>query len=112
VDGLREAYRARKREAAPGVDGVTGEDYGPDLERHLQDVQTRVHRGTYRAQPVCRRYIAKASGGARPLGVSALEDKMVQRAVVAILHQVYEEALLGFSDGVRPGRSPHDALDA
>jgi hypothetical protein len=112
VDCLREASLARKRDAAPGVDGVTWEDDGQDLELHLQGLHTRVPRGTYRAQPVCRRYIAKASGGERPLGISALEDKMVQRAVVAILHQIDEEALLGFRYGVRPGRSQHDALDA
>ena len=81
VDCLREAYFALKRDAAPGVDGVTWEEYGQDLEPRLQDLHRRVHQGTYRAQPVCRRYIAKASGGERPLGVSALEDKIVQRAV-------------------------------
>jgi len=112
VDCLREAYFALKRDAAPGVDGVTWEEYGQDLELRLQDLHRRVHQGTYRAQPVRRRYIAKASGGERPLGVSALEDKVVQRAVVAILNQIYEEAFLGFSYGFRPGRSQHDALDA
>jgi RNA-directed DNA polymerase len=112
VDCLREAYFALKRDAAPGVDGVTWEAYGQDLEPRLQDVQRRVHQGTYRAQPVRRRYIVKASGGERPLGVSALEDKVVQRAVVAILNQIYEAAFLGFSYGFRPGRSQHHALDA
>ena len=112
VDCLREAYFALKRDAAPGVDGVTWEAYGQDLEPRLQDLQRRVHQGTYRAQPVRRRYIVKASGGERPLGVSALEDKVVQRAVVAILNQIYEAAFLGFSYGFRPGRSQHHALDA
>ena len=112
VDCLREAYFALKRDAAPGVDGLTWEEYGQDLEPRLQDLHRRLHQGTYRAQPVYRRYIAKASGGQRPLGVSALEDKIVQRAVVAILNQNYEEAFLGCSYGFRPGRSQHDALDA
>ena len=112
VDCLREAYFALKRDAAPGVDGVTWEEYGQDLEPRLQDLHRRVHQGTSRAQPVYRRYIAKASGGQRPLGISALEDKIVQRAVIAILNQIYEEAFLGFSYGFRPGRGQHDALDA
>ena len=112
VDCLREAYFALKRDAAPGVDGVTWEEYGQDVEPRLQDLHRRVHQGTSRAQPVYRRYIAKASGGQRPLGISALEDKIVQRAVIAILNQIYEEAFLGFSYGFRPGRGQHDALDA
>ena len=82
------------------------------MEPRLQDVHRRVHQGSYRAQPVRRRYMAKASGGERPLGVSALEDTVVQRAVVAILKQMYEAAFLGFSDGFRPGRSQHHAFDA
>ena len=105
VDCLREAYLALKRDAAPGVDGVTWEEYGQDMELRLQDLHRRVHQGTYRAQPVRRRYVAKASGGERPLGISTLEDKIVQRAVVAILNQIYEEAFLGFSYGFRGPRT-------
>jgi len=112
VDCLREAYFALQRDAAPGVDGVTWEESGQDWELRLQDLHRRVQQGTYRAQPVRRRSIAKASGGERPLGGSALEDKVVQRAVVAILNQIYEEAFLGCRYGFRPGRSQHDALDA
>ena len=112
VDCLREAYYALKRDAAPGVDGETWEEYGQDLEERLHDLHRRVHGQTYRAQPVRRQYITKADGRQRPLGIAALEDKIVQRAVVAILHQVYEGDFLGFSYGFRPQRGQHDALDA
>jgi group II intron reverse transcriptase/maturase len=98
--------------AAPGVDGVTWEDYGQDLEANLQDLHERVHRGSYRARPVRRAFIPKRDGRPRPLGIAALEDKVLQRAVVGVLNGIYEADFLGFSYGFRPGRSPHDALDA
>jgi RNA-directed DNA polymerase len=112
VDLLRLSFLALKRDAAPGVDGVTWQDYEADLERKLTDLHARVHRGAYRAQPSRRRYIPKADGRQRPLAVAALEDKIVQRATAAVLNQIYEEDFLGFSYGFRPKRSQHDALDA
>ena len=113
VDLLRDAFLALKRRAAPGVDGVTWQDYEADLEGNLQVLHTRVHRGTYRAQPVRRRFIPKpGTDKQRPLGIAALEDKIVQRATVAVLNAIYEEDFLGFSYGFRPARGQHDALDA
>jgi len=112
VDLLREAFYALKRKAAPGVDGLTWPDYEAELEDNLQDLHARVHRGAYRALPVRRRYIPKPGGKQRPLGIAALEDKIVQRAVVVVLNAIYEEDFLGFSYGFRPKRSQHDALDA
>jgi group II intron reverse transcriptase/maturase len=112
VDRLRAAYWALEPKAAPGVDGVTWRDYGQDLEVNLEDLHARVQRGAYRAKPSRRVFIPKPDGRQRPLGVAALEDKIVQRAVVEVLNAVYEEDFLGFSYGFRPGRSPHDALDA
>ena len=112
VDRLREAYRAIRPNAAPGVDGVTWRDYGQDLEENLRDLHARVHRGAYRARPTRRVFIPKPDGRLRPLGVAALEDKILQRAVVEVLNAVYEQDFLGFSYGFRPGRSQHDALDA
>jgi group II intron reverse transcriptase/maturase len=124
LDLLRAAYGWLKRAAAPGVDGVTWRDYKRDLEANLEDLHARLHRGAYRAQPTRRQYIAKADGGQRPLGIAALEDKIVQRAVVEVLNAIYEEDFLGFSYGWSlssgrpkagpggPGRGPHDALDA
>jgi len=109
---LREAYFCLKREAAPGVDRVTWRQYGEALEDNLQDLSARLKRGAYRAKPVRRAYIAKADGRQRPLGVTALEDKIVQRATVEVLNAIYETDFLGFSYGFRPGRSQHDALDA
>jgi len=109
---LRLAFYALKRDAAPGVDGITWQDYEADLERKLADLHDRVHRGAYRAQPSRRRYIPKPDGRQRPLAVAALEDKIVQRATLAVLNAIYEEDFLGFSYGFRPGRSQHDALDA
>jgi RNA-directed DNA polymerase len=97
---------------APGVDGQPWIAYEGDLEAHLRDLYGRIHSGAYRALPVRRRFILKADGKQRPLGVTALEDKIVQRAVVEILNAVYEADFLGFSYGFRPGRSQHDALDA
>ncbi len=112
VDLLRESFHRMKREAAPGVDGVTWQEYETGLEDRLSDLHSRVHRGAYRAQPSRRAYIPKADGRQRPLGVAALEDKLVQRAVTTILNQIYEEDFLGFSYGYRPRRSQHQALDA
>ena len=112
VDRLRVAYWALKPMAAPGVDGVTWADYGLDLEDNLKDLHARVHRGAYRARPSRRVYIPKPDGRLRPLGVAALEDKILQRALVEVLNAVYETDFLGFSYGFRPGRSPHHALDA
>ena len=109
---LRTAFFALKREAAPGVDGVTWQDYEADLDRRIEDLSDRVHRGAYRAQPSRRRYIPKPDGRQRPLAVVALEDKIVQRATTALLNAIYEEEFLGFSYGFRPGRGQHDALDA
>jgi group II intron reverse transcriptase/maturase len=112
TEGLRAAYRALRREAAPGVDGETWRHYGETLEENLQDLSERLKRGAYRAKPVRRAYIPKTDGRQRPLGVPALEDKIVQRAVVEVLNAIYETDFLGFSYGFRPGRSPHQALDA
>ena len=112
VDRLRAAYRAISSSAAAGVDGMTWKDYGQDLEGNLVDLYGRVHRGAYRARPSRRVYIPKSDGRLRPLGVAALEDKIVQRAVVEVMNAIYEPDFLGFSYGFRPGRGPHDALDA
>src|SRR5467141_1874268 len=112
VDLLRESFYALKRKAAPGVDGVTWQEYGTGLEDRLIDLHARVHRGAYRAQPSRRVYIPKPDGRQRPLAVAALEDKIVQRATAAVLNAIYEEDFLGFSYGFRPGRGAHDALDA
>ena len=109
---LRTAFFALKRDAAAGVDGVTWQDYEADLDRRIEDLSDRVHRGAYRAQPSRRRYIPKPDGRQRPLAVAALEDKVVQRATTALLNAIYEEEFLGFSYGFRPGRGQHDALDA
>ena len=112
VSRLGQAYFALKRQAAPGVDGRTWEEYGRKLDENLQDLSARLKRGAYRAQPVRRAYILKTDGRQRPLGVPALEDKIVQRAVVEVLNAIYETEFLGFSYGFRPGRNPHQALDA
>src|ERR1700680_4308188 len=109
---LRDSFYALQRRASPGVDGVTWQEYETGLEDRLVDLHSRVHRGAYRAQPSRRVYIPKADGRQRPLGIAALEDKLVQQAVVTILHQIYEVDFQGFSYGFRPGRSPHQALDA
>jgi RNA-directed DNA polymerase len=112
VDLFRVAFFALKRDAAPGVDGLTWRTYETDLERNLTDLHSRVQRGAYRALPSRRTYIPKADGKQRPLAVASLEDKIVQRATVAVLNCIYEEEFLGFSYGFRPKRGPHDALDA
>ena len=112
VDVLRWAFLQLERRAAAGIDGVTWQDYAADLERNLTDLHARVHSGAYRALPSRRRYIPKTDGSLRPLGITALEDKIVQAAVVALLTPIYEAEFLGFSHGFRPGRNQHDALDA
>ncbi len=112
VDRLRAAYWALKPKAAPGVDGVTWQDYGQDLEGNLRNLHGRVHRGSYRPKPSRRAYIPKQDGRQRPLGIASLEDKVLQRAVVEVLNAIYETDFVGFSYGFRPGRSPHRALDA
>jgi group II intron reverse transcriptase/maturase len=112
LDTLRGAYFGLKRDAAPGVDGETWREYGEQLEEKIKDLSERLKRGAYRAKPVRRVLIPKPDGGMRPLGVTTLEDKIVQRATVEVLNQIYEADFLGFSYGFRPGRGPHDALDA
>src|SRR6266446_7844178 len=112
IDLLGEAFFELKKDAAPGVNGLTWRTYQADLDRNLTDLHERVHRGAYRALPSRRRYILKADGKQRPLAIAALEDKIVQRATVAVLNAIYEEDFLGFSYGFRPGRGAHDALDA
>src|SRR5438034_8477128 len=112
LETLRMAYFRLKKEAAPGVDGETWRHYGETLEANLHDLSERLKRGAYRAKPVRRVYIPKADGRQRPLGVTALEDKLVQRAAVEVLNAIYETDFLGFSYGFRPGRSQHQALDA
>jgi RNA-directed DNA polymerase len=112
IDLLEEAFFELKEDAAPGVDRLTWTDYEANLEQNLEDLHGRVHRGAYRALPSRRVYIPKPDGRQRPLAVAALEDKIVQRAVLALLNAIYEEDFLGISYGFRPGRSTHDALDA
>jgi group II intron reverse transcriptase/maturase len=112
VDRLRVAYGALNPRAATGVDGVTWRAYGQNLEDNLRALHVRVHRGSYRPRPSRRAYIPKADGRLRPLGIAALEDKILQRAVAEVLNAIYETDFLGFSYGFRSGRSPHDALDA
>jgi len=112
IELLGEAFLELKEDAAPGVDGLTWRTYEADLDRNLTDLHERVHRGAYRALPSRRVYIAKPDGRQRPLAIAALEDKIVQRATVAVLNAIYEEDFLGFSYGFRSGRGTHDALDA
>ena len=112
VNLLRDGYYALKRDAASGVDEVTWHEYGERMEERLPDLHERVQSGRYRAKPSKRIWISKADGRRRPIGIAALEDKIVQQAVVWILNQIYEEDFLGFSYGFRPGRSQHNALDA
>lgn len=109
---LRDAYLALNRDATPGVDGVTWQEYGEGLEERLRNLKDRVHGGTYRAEPSKRTFIPKADGRMRPLGIASLEDKIVQHAVVTVLNQIYEVDFQGFSYGMRPGRNQHQALDA
>jgi RNA-directed DNA polymerase len=112
VDLLLDSFYALQRRASSGVDGVTWQEYEPGLEDRIIDLHSRIHRGTYRAKPSRRVYIPKSDGRQRPIGVAAVEDKIVQQAVVTILNQIYEVDFKGFSYGFRPGRSPHQALDA
>jgi RNA-directed DNA polymerase len=112
VELLRDSFFALQRKASPGIDGVTWAEYETGLEDRLVDLHSRVHRGAYRAKPSRRVFIPKADGRRRPLGIAALEDKIIQQAVVTILNQIYEVDFKGFSYGFRPGRSPHQALDA
>jgi RNA-directed DNA polymerase len=112
ADTLRTAFFALKRKAAPGVDGMTWQAYEAAFEPNLENLHGRVHRGVYRPQPSRRTYIPKADGRQRPLAIATLEDKIVQGACVMVLNAIYEEDFLGFSYGFRPGRGPHDALDA
>jgi RNA-directed DNA polymerase len=112
TDLLEEAFYELKEDAAPGVDRLMWRAYEEDLERNIEDLHDRVRRGAYRALPSRRVYIPKPDGGQRPLAVAALEDKIVQRAALAVLNAIYEEDFLGFSYGFRPGRGAHDAMDA
>jgi RNA-directed DNA polymerase len=112
LDRLRTAFLSLKKEAAPGADGVTWRQYGEGLEENLRALHADLHRGTYRAKPSRRVFIPKPDGRQRPLGIAALEDKIVQRALVEVMNAIYESDFLGFSYGFRPGRSPHHALDA
>mgnify|MGYP005654498483 CR=1 FL=1 len=112
VPHLREAYESLRREASAGVDGQTWHSYGERVEENLEELSGRLRRGAYRAKPVKRAYIPKPDGRQRPLGVTVLEDKIVQRATARVLHAIYEVDFLGFSYGFRPGRSPHHALNA
>src|SRR5271169_4895976 len=112
VELLRLSFFEIKKDAAPGVDGLTWQDYEAGLDRNIEDLHDRVHRGAYRAQPSRRLYIPKPDGRQRPIAIAALEDKIVQRATAAVLNTIYEEDFLGFSYGFRPKRSQHDALDA
>jgi hypothetical protein len=109
---LQESFLEPKRQAAPGVDGVTWEEYREGVEERIADLHSRVQRGTYRAKPSKRAWIMKADGGERPLGIAALEDKIVQQAMKSVLEEIFEVEFLGFSYGFRPGRSPHNALDS
>ena len=112
IDRLRDSYHSLKKKAAPGVDGMTWQEYGEILGVRLSDLYGRIHRGAYRAQPSRRTWIAKSDGRQRPLGIAALEDKIVQHAVGEVLSQIWEEDFQGFSYGFRPGRGQQDALDA
>ena len=112
VDQLTRSYFALERDSAPGIDGVTWQAYGENLEEKLTDLHDRIHKGSYRARPARRTYIPKADGSQRPLAILCLEDKVVQQAVAKVLEAIYEEDFIGFSYGFRPGRGQHDALDA
>jgi len=109
---LRQSFYELNRKAAPGIDRVTWQEYEKQLEERLPTLHTEIHKGSYRAKPVLRTYIPKDKGQKRPLGITAIEDKLVQQAVVSVLNVIYETEFYGFSYGYRPGRSPHRALDA
>src|SRR5262249_36098446 len=106
------SYFALERDSAPGIDGVTWQSYGGNLEEKLTKLHDRIHKGSYRARPARRTYIPKADGTQGPLAILCLEDKVVQQAVATVLEAIYEEDFVGFSYGFRPGRGQHDALDA
>jgi RNA-directed DNA polymerase len=112
VDRLRDSFDILRKQAAPGVDGVTWRDYKEGLEERLHALHGKIHGGTYRAKPSKRTYIPKSDGRQRPLGIAALEDKIVQHALATVLNAIYEVDFLGFSYGFRPKRSAHDGLDA
>jgi group II intron reverse transcriptase/maturase len=112
IELLKRSYLSLERDSAPGIDGVTWQTYGENLEEKLENLHDKVHRGSYRARPARRTYIPKADGSKRPLSILCLEDKIVQQAVATVLEAIYEEDFLGFSYGFRPGRGQHDALDA
>jgi len=112
VELLEESFRSLKHQAAPGIDGMGWTEYEVFLSERLRDLHERIQKGSYRAKPVLRTYIPKDSGGLRPLGITALEDKIVQGAVVRVLVAIYDADMLGFSYGFRIGKSPHTALDA
>jgi RNA-directed DNA polymerase len=112
IERLHKAFLQLQKKAAPGIDGVTWEQYAANLESNLEGLHARLHRGAYRAKPSRRVYIPKADGRQRPLGIASLEDKLVQRAVTEVMNAIYEEDFLGFSYGFRPGRDQHQALDA
>jgi group II intron reverse transcriptase/maturase len=112
VDLLKQSYLALERDSAPGIDGVTWQAYGENLEEKLTDLHDRMHKGSYRARPARRTFIPKADGTQRPLAILCLEDKVIQQAVATVLGAIYEEDFVGFSYGFRPGRGQHDALDA
>ncbi len=112
IDLLKQSYFALKRNAAPGIDGVTWRAYGENLDDKLKDLHDRMHKGSYRTRPAKRTYVPKADGSQRPLSVWCVEDKIVQQAVVKVLEAIYEADFVGISYGFRPGRSQHDALDA
>jgi len=112
IERLEAAFLRIKQDAAPGVDGVTWEQYAENLNKNIEDLHLRLRTGAYRAKPSRRAYIPKSDGRQRPLGVAALEDKMVQRAATEVLNAIYEVDFLGFSYGFRPGRQAHQALDA
>ena len=106
---LREAYRRTRKDSAPGIDGVTAEQYAAHLEENLRDLHERLRSGRYQAPPVKRHWLSKAEGSQRPIGLPTCEDKIVQRAVTMLLGAIYEEDFHAFSYGFRPGRSAHQA---
>ena len=112
VDCLTEAFFNLKKTAAVGIDEVTWQEYERNVEANIVDLHERIHRGAYRAKPSLRIHIPKPDGRTRPLGIASLEDKIVQQAVVWVLQSIYEQDFVGFSNGFRPGRGGHDALDA
>jgi RNA-directed DNA polymerase len=112
IELLEQSYLSLERDSASGIDGVTWQAYGENLEERLTDLHDRIHKGSYRSRPARRTYIPKADGSRRPLAILCVEDKTVQKAVATVLEAIYEEDFVGFSYGFRPGRGQHDALDA